>query len=767
MSRFSEIYAHLAENSIEHILQDFREFLTQKDYKTGIGSFFTDLINYTSLITDIDNMYELYRRFIVITQRIFKDQIDLNVFDELKDAIMMGFKEHDILRIAIKIAKIHSPGDCGAQFCKVTPLQKNVSDHICAESPVGVKGFDDETVEITEALRDDLHGNVITGFTNFWEVFFEGKNWSSQTSRIWECYQQYELQNQKNLKEYVHKATCLKEDMTKKQLCEWLVFFREKFLSQLVDPFADPLEKYPRLIREKKGSQLRGQYCCTTAKKQMKDTRSVRQVDFLVKSVELSNIGPHDWKDVRALAEFTRRPSRKQRTEKFLQLSRHVRNLYSTQPLRSLVHGFCLFKKDFELWVFHRSGAYSSGLLSIIGEKEKFIRAISSYALMSDQELGLDTTIKHINGRFFVRVEDKKLQEKMELEINPVPIFKSGKLAARGTTCYETVDKLSVVKYSWNRTPGKSEIKFLKRARGVKGVIKYVASDKICKISDHLDQLDFIGAREWNMYGKDNYISKVVNNERSTMTSCLRDRELTRLIMAPRGRSLRSSQSILEFLIGIRDAIAGHRRLYCKKKILHGDISDNNIILTNFRDTLEGQLIDLDQSIDVKQTPDVGGEKFLIGTMMFMAIERLEHAAKDRIYINRTYRHDLESFFYVFIVGCVAYERDEKSREVANIHYWSERDVYENFVHKRSYMQNFELEILNQFSPSFVDLKDLAKELHKLLFGKLVKYFGTPVDHEPLYDGMIKAFNKIIDHIKGKIYFEVDNNICSLRSESY
>ncbi|VDB90403.1 Bgt-51471, partial [Blumeria graminis f. sp. tritici] len=57
------------------------------------------------------------------------------------------------------------------------------------------------------------------------------------------------------------------------------------------------------------------------------------------------------------------------------------------------LHGILLFKTDFELWSFNRSGAYSSGLLSLKDNKEKLVRAISSYLSMSDQELGIDSTI--------------------------------------------------------------------------------------------------------------------------------------------------------------------------------------------------------------------------------------------------------------------------------------------------------------------------------------------------------------------------------------
>lgn len=46
-----------------------------------------------------------------------------------------------------------------------------------------------------------------------------------------------------------------------------------------------------------------------------------------------------------------------------------------------------------ELWVFDRSGPYSSGEFDIHKEPYKFICAIAGYLMMNNDELGLDTFI--------------------------------------------------------------------------------------------------------------------------------------------------------------------------------------------------------------------------------------------------------------------------------------------------------------------------------------------------------------------------------------
>ncbi|KAM4063574.1 kinase [Hirsutella rhossiliensis] len=66
-----------------------------------------------------------------------------------------------------------------------------------------------------------------------------------------------------------------------------------------------------------------------------------------------------------------------------LQLARYVRGVFADQPTRRFVHAFSLCSSKMELWVFDRSGPYSSGLFDIHDEPDKFARALVGYATMS------------------------------------------------------------------------------------------------------------------------------------------------------------------------------------------------------------------------------------------------------------------------------------------------------------------------------------------------------------------------------------------------
>lgn len=120
------------------------------------------------------------------------------------------------------------------------------------------------------------------------------------------------------------------------------------------------------------------------------------------------------------------------------------------------------------------------------------------------------------------------------------------------------------------------------------------------------------------------------------------DRILCRLIVSPPGRGIDQFESIREYLEACRDAIKGHQSLYQAARILHHDVSKNNIIITDAKNDTDpkGMLVDLDLAKELNRGPS--GARYRTGTMEFMAIEVLEGH-------THTCRHDLESFFYVFL----------------------------------------------------------------------------------------------------------------------
>jgi Fungal protein kinase len=205
---------------------------------------------------------------------------------------------------------------------------------------------------VLKEIKDCTYRNV----GGFFSKYFEGKDWTERTREIYRAVQNRHVDG---------RWTDFPETPMQNAVIEWLFRFQEEFL---VD--------------------ARGSYC--TSSKDLTGAEARRQLDVFVKPAgENTSMMVHDWKDVEVIGEL--RESDKDWKAKLLQLSRYMRDVFATQPTRRFVHGFTLLGTTMELWVFDRSGPYSSGEFDIHKETEQFIRAIAGYAMMNDEELGLDT----------------------------------------------------------------------------------------------------------------------------------------------------------------------------------------------------------------------------------------------------------------------------------------------------------------------------------------------------------------------------------------
>lgn len=221
-------------------------------------------------------------------------------------------------------------------------------------------------------------------------------------------------------------------------------------------------------------------------------------------------------------------------------------------------------------------------------------------------------------------------------------------------------------------------------------------------------------------------------------------------MISPAGRAIRDIRSILELLKALRNAIKAHRSLYTKGKILDRDISENNTIITDPKkaDGFTGMLIDEDLAKEIGSGRS--GARHQTGTMDFMAIQVLQRVA-------HTYRHDLESFFYVllWIFVCCAWEReflcsaiDRPKRNILSKWYTGSFDDIADAKQGYMHVDKFE-DIVKEFPQAFDRVKPLCKKIR----GILVPYkngllIGTPSDPpEELYRPIIEAFDSVIADI--------------------
>lgn len=214
------------------------------------------------------------------------------------------------------------------------------------------------------------------------------------------------------------------------------------------------------------------------------------------------------------------------------------------------------------------------------------------------------------------------------------------------------------------------------------------------------------------------------------------------LVISPPGRAIHEFTTIAEFIEACRDIIKGHRSLYYDGRILHRDVSENNMIITDPEQDGDpkGMLIDLDLAKELDRGPS--GARHRTGTMEFMAIEVLKGKA-------HTYRHDLESFFYVFLWVIISYRQgaDRTLPNTSQLRDWYKGSYAQIANTKRGHMDKEAFkEIIAEFPTQFESLKILAEKLRDILFpireGSL--FTGTYHDPDKLYKPMIEAFEQAI-----------------------
>ena len=428
---------------------------------------------------------------------------------------------------------------------------------------------------------------------------------------------------------------------------------------------------------------------------------------------------------------------------------------------------------------------------------------------MSNEELGLDTFIESEGSMEFVTVADENSGENRRLQLESWPIARQAAIVGRGTSCYRTADSKVVVKFSWvsaSRSPTEPDLLRLARQKKVKGVPRLIGQRQTSTIGELRSSLTF--AKKRQLHGRlarseasfssqfemlfltdeatpgkkrksidasagsqkksrsNTQASKLSQvheagsfNSQSSFTSPATEQPFIDRIFSyqatePAGRPLSNFQSVSELLRAIRDAIKVHQALFLDGRILHRDVSESNMVITNPKenDGLSGMLIDLELGIVVEDGKNTRtGNQRMTDTRKFMAIEVVRMAFRDKQRdLEHTYRHDMESFFYVFLSMCVNYgwpaERRPKEDPFRRWYVGSYDDIV---IAKTGDMErgSFRTNLRSKFSSKFMCAWDLAMDLRDLLFLRGDElHVGTPDgDESILYNHIIGVFDRTIE----------------------
>jgi len=522
----------------------------------------------------------------------------------------------------------------------------------------------------------------------------------------------------------------------------------------------------------------------------------------------------YNWVDVQVIGELKQTKIRRMETEELVRFCGHAREVFASQPTRRFLHGFIIRASLMELWVFDRSGLYSSEQFDIHQDPHRFLTIMVGYTLMSDEELGLDTYIKTDKiGKYIEPKQDGgKVYERLYLEDKPIASQRA--IIYRGTACYRAKRKKvkhweHVVKFAWRSSLRRAEgdILQLAKQRGVWGIADLSYHYDLEEIASLREGLQFRKPKAFRSVKRDSisqsesrrssllsnapgtslvtvgsshgqkrkrrdempppsppkrlrsgrhrqsnpttpkaqtndstYIEPIYNSTgmESRSEGMFDNRIFSCLVISPPGRSIRDFKSVKELLEAFCDFIRAHQSLYVDGQILHRDISINNVIITEpeRKGDPRGRLIDLD--LGKERDGDPSRARRRTGTMEFMAIEVLEGKP-------HTYRHDLESLFYVFLWVIISHGLTHVP-STSHLRKWY-RGSYADIADAKSVRmekRGFTV-ILDEFLPEFEGLKGLARRIRDILFPYVDGLFtGTYQDPDKLYQPMIEAFEKEI-----------------------
>lgn len=252
---------------------------------------------------------------------------------------------------------------------------------------------------LDQALLYELRGCIFRGVDGFFDKYFEQRPWTKQCKNIYQSIKPRHVDG---------RWADFPDPPTQDDVWAWLAQFQQDFL----------VDTHIYYEADNTSSMTGGE--------------APRQLDIFLKRKHVKTT-KHDWKDILVIGEH--KESRNGPKELLLQLSRYMRDLFTSQPTRRFAHGFFLHETTMELWVFDRSGPYSSGEFDIHEEPEKFILSLAGYAFMSDEELGLDTFTDCRGTKRTITLASDVSGRKRKLQLDQEPFVKQRAVVCRGTTC--------------------------------------------------------------------------------------------------------------------------------------------------------------------------------------------------------------------------------------------------------------------------------------------------------------------------------------------
>ncbi|KAK3168273.1 hypothetical protein OEA41_004719 [Lepraria neglecta] len=464
---------------------------------------------------------------------------------------------------------------------------------------------------------------------------------------------------------------------------------------------------------------------------------------------------PH-WSHVLVPGELKSNPDNDIPSKAWFDLGRYAREVLTAQDTRHFVQGFTLCGSTMRLWQYDRIGAIASLPFDINKDGLQFVSAVLGYLSMNKEQLGFDPTILQSGGKQYIEIVRN---DRRECLIIDELMKRAPCVAGRATTCWKAhregdeSQKPLVIKDSWQYPERDEEGELLREAteKGVINVARYYhhetvrVNDKDDDILDNVRKgLDITTATNYKPERSMTPVSMAQIQEltrQSRNTSKKRSLSLTdsplppskrtgtssptkggisppmwnrvhrRVITRDYGKHLYKASCPAALLTALLGCIEGYESLHTRTGMIQCDISTGNLMMNedDGNPSWPSFLIDLDLAIK-EQRLESSGAKGKTGTRAFMAIGVLYNE-------KHSFRHDLESFFWVLFWICIHYNGpDKESRVVPDFEEWNYMDANQLARSKKGevadggdFISNAEQNFTSYYQPLIPSVNSLRK----------------------------------------------------------
>ncbi|KAJ2655465.1 hypothetical protein IWW48_005525 [Coemansia sp. RSA 1200] len=444
--------------------------------------------------------------------------------------------------------------------------------------------------------------------------------------------------------------------------------------------------------------------------------------------------GKPDYKHVAAIVEIKHRSGKGK--DALAQLYTYNRNLYTNQVNRRFTWGFTICGTVVHACVFSNDNIFMSKSMDVNSTNGRscLVTMLVDMAYCEEDQLGYDPTIRlddHGNAAH-IDVYDRGTSRKYTLRILKT-IMRATRSFGRHTRCFLCRDDVLaenvVVKDAWahsnRRTDSvkqqekdgdlRDEVVFMQKIRDclagrddLKGTFASITHGGAVQILRHNSTLED---------NTDTVFGELVQHPPNQCEF----RVHRRIAMKPECVPLQNIENVDQLIVVVADVMAAHTAIATECRLLHRDISVNNMLFTKLPDnTVRGVLIDFDCAKDMTDN-DFGTRPERTGTYPYMSINNLADSN-----VKRTQLDDWESLIYVLCwLGTTGINlNDEKQlnpNEQLPISDWQGSDPKRVARSKRHHLQSwsgFVGDILNGFLDieGYFELSGLVEDLYNKLF---------------------------------------------------